>query len=256
MAFRFLDLSSELRNMVYHFASITDAYFSIRHDPSLQSSNYAALTRVCVQIRREYRPIQRRKAKVWIGLADVDNYARTFLRTAEDSMSLPHKIRVKVPFTSSSDFGSDFSIISVLKLKAAHPDLDCKLVHATIRNDSALAQKHMFFRAMNKARDLNALVFHANKKWLEDISNGTIGDVLIETSTCFVQNGSICICFTGVHALENYREATSAPNAWRSARGLDLPLSNGHHVARLFLAPDSTSARLKHQSTQGYKRIA
>ena len=215
--------------MVYHFGSITDAHVPIRHEASLQCGTYAGLTRVCVQIRREYRPIQRRTTEVRLDLADVDHYARTFLRTAEDSMSLPHKIRVKIPFANSSELGSHFSIIPVLKLKAAHLALDCKMVPATIENDSDLEQNHMLFWAVNQARSLNALVVHANEKWLEDISNGTIGDVLITSST-FVGNGSICIGFTGVRASRNYREATSAPGAWRSARDLDFPLSNGHHL--------------------------
>ncbi|KAI4712242.1 hypothetical protein J4E89_002508 [Alternaria sp. Ai002NY15] len=112
---------------------------------------------------------------------------------------------------SSDLLGSDFNIIPVLKLKASHLALDCKMVPATIENDSDLEQNHMRFWAVNQARSLNALVVHANEKWLEDISNGTIGEVLITSNTSFVGNRFICVGFTGVRASRNYREAISAP---------------------------------------------
>ena len=210
---------------MYYFASIHDAHVSIRHDSSLQSGTYAGLTRVCVQIRREYRPIQRRKSEIRLDLANVGYYAQAFMTTAEDSMSPPHKIRVETKFANFSVFGSHFSIISVIKLKATHPGLDCEIVPATIG---------MFFRTVNQVRGLNALACHANEKWREDISNGTIGDVRIRSSASFVETTCICINFTGVHAPKNYNEAISAPDAWSSARGLDVALSHGHHVALYF----------------------
>ncbi|KAI4926189.1 hypothetical protein J4E85_006481 [Alternaria conjuncta] len=226
MAFRFLDLSSELRNMVYHFASINDAHVPIRRDASLQSGNYAALTRVCVQIRREYRPVQRHMAEVQLDLANVGHYAQAFMTTAEDSMSLPHTIHVEAWVAISSRSDSHFSIFPVLKLKATHPDLDCKMVPAAIANRYGLT--------VNQVRGLNALAFHANEKWREDIRNGTIGDVRIRSSASFDETTCICINFTGVHASKNYDEAISAPDAWSSARGLDVALSHGHHVALYF----------------------
>ncbi|KAI4910798.1 hypothetical protein J4E90_007054 [Alternaria incomplexa] len=236
MAFRFLDLNPELRNIVYHFASITDAHVPIRCDASLQSGNYAALTRVCVQIRREYRPVQRYMAEVRLDLANVGHYARAFMTTAEDSMSLPHTIHVEAWFAISSRSDSHFSIFPVLKLKATHPDLDCKMVPAAIANRYGLAQHPMFFGTVNQVRGLNALACHANEKWREEIRNGTIGDVRIRSSASFSETTCICIIFTGVHAPKNYDEAISAPDAWSSARGLDVALSHGHHVA-LYLSP-------------------
>ena len=208
--------------MVYYFAANNDAHVPIRHDSSLQSGTYAGLTRVCVQIRREYRPVQRRKAEVRLDLANVGYYARAFLTPAEDSVSLPHKIRVEGRFAQFSAFGSHFSIFSVLKLKAIHPGLDCEIVPG------------VSFRSLNQVRGLNALACHANEKWREDISNGTIGDVRIRSSASFVETTCICINFTGVHAPKNYNEAISAPDAWSSARGLDVALSHGHHVALYF----------------------
>jgi len=208
--------------MVYHFASINDAHVPIRHDSSLQSGTYAGLTRVCVQIRQEYRPIQRRKAEIWLNLANIGYYAQAFLTTAEDSMSLPHKIRVETKFANFSAFGSHFSIFSVLKLKATHPYLDCEMVPG------------MSNRTLNEVRGLNALASHANENWREDISNGIIGDVRIRSSASFVETTCICINFTGVHAPKNYDKAISAPDAWSSARGLDVALSHGHHVALYF----------------------
>jgi len=220
--------------MVYHLASINDAHVPIRHDSSLQSGTYAGLTRVCVQIRREYRPVQRRTAEVRLDLANVGYYARAFLTTAEDSMSLPHKIRVEGRFANFSALGSHFSIFSVLKLKATHPGLDCEIVPATIASAYGRAQHGMCFRNLDQVRGLNALAFHTNEKWREDISNGTIGDVRIRSSASFVETTCICINFTGVHAPKNYDEAISAPDAWSSARGLDVALSHGHHVALYF----------------------
>ena len=220
--------------MVYHFASINDAHVPIRHDSSLQSGTYAGLTRVCVQIRREYRPVQRRKAEVRLDLANVGYYAQAFMTTAEDSVSLPHKIRVEGKFANFSAFGSHFSIFSVLKLKATHPGLDCEIVPATTGWGYDTAKHGMCLRTLNEIRGLNALACHANEKWREDISNGTIGDVRIRSSASFVETTCICINFTGVHAPKNYDKAISAPDAWSSARGLDVALSHGHRVALYF----------------------
>ena len=168
-------------------------------------------------------------AEVRLDLANVGYYARAFLTPAEDSMSPPQKIRVETKFANFLAFGSHFSIISVLKLKATHPGLDCEIVPGY-----NLAQHGMSFRNLNQIRGLNALACHANEKWRENISNGIIGDVRIRSSTSFVETTCICIIFTGVHAPKNYDEAISAPDAWSSARGLDVALSHGHHVALYF----------------------
>ncbi|KAI4625972.1 hypothetical protein J4E80_003106 [Alternaria sp. BMP 0032] len=173
-------------------------------------------------------------AEVRLDLANVGYYARAFLTPAEDSVSLPHKIRVEGTFANFSAVGSHFSVFSVLKLKATHPDLDCEFVPATIGCGYDTAQHGMFFWTLNQVRGLNALACHANEKWREDIGNGTIGDVRIRSSASFVETTCICINFTGVYAPKNYNEAISAPDAWSSARGLDVALSHGHNVALYF----------------------
>jgi len=223
--------------MIYHFASIADAHVSIRHDASLQPGNYAALTRVCVQIRQEYRPIQRRMAEVRLDLSEVRHYARTFLTSAEDCLSLPHKVRVDVPIWGLPRVNSRFDILPVLELKAAHPSLDCKIVPFSGVKDSDCAHRDIFDLAVEQAHDLSALVLHANKTWLDEISNGVIGNVWITSGVSGTPAHAttlLDVIFAGIHTLKNYTEAAKARRAWLSARGLDAPPSHGHRVAFIF----------------------
>jgi hypothetical protein len=73
---------------VYDFASITDEPICIsknkpsrKNAPPAESDDrvpYAALTKVCRQIRKEYLKIQRRNASIQINLQDLPAYLATY----------------------------------------------------------------------------------------------------------------------------------------------------------------------------------
>ncbi|KAL5371479.1 hypothetical protein DPSP01_014245 [Paraphaeosphaeria sporulosa] len=67
---------AELRNKVYDLVA-TAPVASINHRTGRTDGSYAALTRVCRQIRCEFLPIQRREAKVCLPLEQLGEWIRT-----------------------------------------------------------------------------------------------------------------------------------------------------------------------------------
>ncbi|KAL1595151.1 hypothetical protein SLS60_009839 [Paraconiothyrium brasiliense] len=75
----FLNLPGELRNRIYDLAATTDnATRLVKRTPSSAPSTYAALTRVCRQIREEYLPIQQHNAYLQVYFEELNDFICTF----------------------------------------------------------------------------------------------------------------------------------------------------------------------------------
>ena len=197
MVFRFLDLAAgkrnrflgkfshecsqftELRNRVYHFASISNEPTHITRklwdvdggrvaeDREALPIPSAALTQVCRQIREEYIKIQRRNADIKIDWHDLPAYFTTFQAPNHDIA--PYQLLVNLPHIYSrrpENHAKPIDILPLIMLRLEHPHLTC-----------AFTSPGAAFSYITERRDLNLILWHKSKKWLDSLRNGSIKSI-------------------------------------------------------------------------------
>ena len=193
-----------------------------------------------MQIRAEYRPIQRRKAKLSLHFSDLDVFSRTFLTSAADMTVLPLEVHVRVSLIKPG-WTVSFDSLPVLIVKAQNPRLDIRIVPATIpdgwrfigsgsHDASALAAI-----ASTQAQDLNSLLFHSNKDWHACINNGSIDQVYTEME---IGSTWVDIVFLGTLGWRDMPKTPRASEEWRISHGLQAPALHSHRVDVAFLHYD------------------
>ncbi|KAI4644924.1 hypothetical protein J4E93_005722 [Alternaria ventricosa] len=239
MCFRFQDLPAELRNRIYEIATVVgDEPLAISRLPHREDGNYAGLTRACVQIRAEYRPIQRRKAKLSLSFSDLDVFTGTFLASAADKMILPLEVHVRVSRFTKPGCALTFDSLPILQVKVQNPRLDIRIVPTNIpkgphsigggpHDAAALATI-----ALNQAQDLNSVLLHSNKDWHTCLSNGSIGEVYIWMEIGFTR---VEIVFVGTLGYRDWPKTFRGDKEWRISHGLQAPASHSHRIDFFFL---------------------
>ena len=216
---------------------VGDEPLAISRLPHRDDGNYAGLTRACVQIRAEYRPIQRRKAKLSLSFSDLDVFTRTFLTSAADMMVLPLEVHVRVSPTQTGQALS-FDSLSILKVKVQNPCLDIRIVPTTIpkgpqfRGDGPHVAAALATIALNQAQDLNSLLLHSNKNWHALLRNGSIGEVYITMEIGFTR---VDIVFVGTLGYWNWPQISRNDEEWRISHGLQDPASRSYLIHFSFL---------------------
>ncbi|KAF1973390.1 hypothetical protein BU23DRAFT_568397 [Bimuria novae-zelandiae CBS 107.79] len=133
--FPFLKLPAELRNRVYNFVATpaTDP-IHISHpkndvhkidsqkEKARSMGTYAALTRVCSQIRKEYLPLHQEQARVSLDYDDLDDYMRTFFM-----LERPGKLlRINVSSHINQSQHHYVNILRLLRAQACVPNFECR----------------------------------------------------------------------------------------------------------------------------------
>ncbi|KAI4626467.1 hypothetical protein J4E83_003618 [Alternaria metachromatica] len=239
MVFRFLDLPSELRNRVYEIAAAAgDEPLVITRRPHREDGNYAGLTRTCVQIRAEYRPMQRRSAKLSVCFSDLEDFTQTFLTSAADTMILPLEVHVRVSRLTRPGYPLSFDSLPILEVKVANPCLDIRILPVNIPNWSRFMRNGpqdaaaLATMALTQTQGLNSLLLHSNKNWHACISNGSIGEVYIEMETGFTR---VEIVFMGRLGYRELSKIQRDDEDWRISHGLQAPTSHVHRFDFTFL---------------------
>ncbi|KAI4632082.1 uncharacterized protein J4E87_001553 [Alternaria ethzedia] len=238
MVFRFLDLPAELRNRIYEIvAAGKDEPLSISQLLFREDGNYAGLTRACAQIRAEYRPMQRRRAKLSVDFSDLDDFTRTFLTSSADMMILPLEVHVRVSLIKPGRT-LHFDSLPILKVKVENPRLDIRIVIATVqkgfrvRGGGPHDAAALATIALTQAQDLNSLLLHSNKDWHACISNGFIGEVYIQMQRGLTQ---VEIVFVGKLGWREIPKEIRASEEWLISHGLQASASHSHRINVTFL---------------------
>jgi hypothetical protein len=135
---------------------------------------YAGLTRVCRQIRAEFRRIQRRETRLQVPSRDAVAYVLTFHATATDSVFLPCQLQISICSFGTRLDNNTFDLLPILKLKVTHQSLDCKFVLSHPGNQENAISNDVRSHGLTEddVQRLNTFISNANTHWTEDILNG------------------------------------------------------------------------------------
>ncbi|KAI4613405.1 uncharacterized protein J4E87_009872 [Alternaria ethzedia] len=129
--FRFLDLSPELRNKVYGYATEDDSsrfaprpcqlpHHSARASPTERPWKFFALTHVCTQVRAEYRPLWVRDLRVaFSSTFQLTAFRDTFLQFENEPKHMPKLIQYL--WDHGQDDEMRFHLTPILRLHAHSP---------------------------------------------------------------------------------------------------------------------------------------
>ncbi|KAF1980454.1 hypothetical protein BU23DRAFT_594653 [Bimuria novae-zelandiae CBS 107.79] len=145
-----LDLSPELRNLIYHFA--TEKTFggagdedtwmdpiplvsrrtkdskpqwpTLRIGRWLSGRNFLGLTQTCKQLRAEYRPIWLRNLEVRIRLFDLSTYLHDFYGCGPNYVNLPRLVQLSF----NQDFEDYVDLTPMLRIRAGNPAIKFEFV--------------------------------------------------------------------------------------------------------------------------------
>jgi len=164
----------------------------VEGDVEIRTAAFAALTHVCRQIRREYRPVQRRQAETEIDLEDMPAYLATFHSSTEDSAIVPRRllialqpVAVEVEACKISG-GIDFR--HLLRLQdtwrgAGHPSI-CEFKPPDTRPNiddiglpGQMPRDHI--RTAKEYKDLQVYLDHTDPVWLDHIRHGQLATIKI-----------------------------------------------------------------------------
>ena len=173
------DHDSELRNRIYDFVVLSDKGTHPKRVPLSRDGNYAALTRVCRQIRTEYLPIQRAAADVafdWYDLRMADTYLSTFYSDegCGGTHIDPHIVTIdsKQPYVSCRANTQD--ILPLVKFHHAH-------LHTQIQFQPFQSLDEMEDTSIQHYyRDgLLKVTYHNRRDWLRDLQQGNVQKIVI-----------------------------------------------------------------------------
>jgi hypothetical protein len=135
---------------------------------------YAGLTRVCRQIRAEFRPIQRRETRLQVLSRDAVAYVSTFHATAADSISLPCQLQIGISSFGNRLDNTTFDLLPILKLKVMHQSFDCKFVlsHPGNQENAIFNDVRSHGLTEDDVQRLNTFISNTNTDWMRDIFNG------------------------------------------------------------------------------------
>jgi len=177
-----------VRNCIYEFVAIGDDE-PIRICKSTGGpGTYAALSRVCKEIRAEYRPIQRREAHIEVNWDDLPRFQDVFMGSPEDRANPPCTLRVAMG--SVDDDTPSVDILPLLLLQYFHPTFDCIFLkqgdgHGLQREESpSWEQEELQDRPeCGEWKDewtcLNDLLSHDNAHWRSDVQTGRFASIVV-----------------------------------------------------------------------------
>ncbi|KAF2133895.1 hypothetical protein P153DRAFT_381065 [Dothidotthia symphoricarpi CBS 119687] len=198
MPFHFLELSAELRNRIYHFAAISDRPILVSCTRNNEATNesaggtFAGLTRVCHQIRHEYRPIQRQEARIGVDLEEVNTYLETFHDDPRDLTSEPQHllITLKPMLVRLEDVGSaGIDLLPLLRFLGGWLQTRCNSMvrswHSPICLPHGVNWDHVVEGACDECGDLNRLLDNDNSTWLRHIQDGRFDRITVRRQSHF-----------------------------------------------------------------------
>jgi hypothetical protein len=223
----------ELRNRIYDFAAVCDGPVRIVHcgvanEGDRKASNrplvpYGGLSRVCHQIREEYRPLQRRAADLEIDWNDLPKFYATFCNSTSISAEAPcAKLQVVLQDTESFDAREQMTdlidIFPLLRLQNLSPTFACSFMSP----GDALHKTSPPSIWPSEESDLNELLYHSHPDWLEASRSGSIERIMVPR-----QDG-----------LQNYdiNIETTTKNRLRSIGGKDYVIERPKLSGRTYLA--------------------
>lgn len=171
--------SLELRNRIYELAAISDTPVRIKKKTvatnifkgrNQDAGTFAGLTRVCRLVREEYRPIQRREARVEVELGELTAYLDTFHGIHADKNSTPRQLMVVLCGLVFYDEGND--ILPLLIMRTTKPSCVSNLL---FRPEDAHDVD-----AIAECKDLNELFHHNHPGWLDAIRSGALQTVAVD----------------------------------------------------------------------------
>ncbi|KAF2024520.1 hypothetical protein EK21DRAFT_94042 [Setomelanomma holmii] len=123
MVLNYLNLPAELRDRIYHFASIASEPVRIRLRKQVANISYAGLTRVCRQVRKEYLEMQRRNANVEVDWLSLPNYLATYMFNEDNYAVVGGTLQIEI---SSGDYRD---ILPLLFLRMRKPELKLAFIY-------------------------------------------------------------------------------------------------------------------------------